>query len=200
MAAGSDELELRCSAENAGDRIILAFRYPAIQGIGTLSEYGDSDRLLHSTMMGALFFNPFHLFQGDAADLHARGMVVSHYPNGFHGSALQLMAYYAEGRGGFYIAAKDNLATDKDLNFYKARDNKSLTCEVAHIQWDAAGKEPGSRLSGRYCPADAGNVVRSRRAISSLGNATAPGANVEPSAGESLRGTLVVGSWRRSAA
>jgi hypothetical protein len=141
LAVGSDELELKCAAENSGDRTILAFRYPAIQGIGMLSEDGASDRLLHSTMMGALFFDPFHLFQGDATDINARGMTVSRYPNGFHGSALQLMAYYAEGRGGFYIAAKDNRASDKDLNFYKAADDKSLTCEIAHIQGDArAGK------------------------------------------------------------
>jgi hypothetical protein len=141
LAVASDELELRCSAENAGDRTILALRYPAIQGIGTLSKDGASDRLLHSTMMGAVFFDPFHLFQGNAADLPAKGMVVSRYPNGFHGSALQLMAYYAERRGGFYIAAKDNRSSDKDFNFFKAPDNKSLTCEIAHIQWEArAGK------------------------------------------------------------
>ena len=47
------------------------------------------------------------------------------------------MAYYAEGRGGFYLAAKDSRAADKDFNFYKAQDNRSLTCEIAHIQWDA---------------------------------------------------------------
>ncbi len=121
LAAGADELELRCAAENSGERTILAFRYPAIQGIGTLSEDGARDRLLHSTMMGALFFDPFHLFQGDATDPLARGLLVSRYPNGFHGSALQLMAYYAEGRGGFYIAAKDNRCGDKDLNFFKAQ-------------------------------------------------------------------------------
>jgi hypothetical protein len=147
LAAGSDELELQCSAENAGDRTILAFRYPAIQGIGTLSQDGASDRLLHSTMMGALFFDPFHLFQGDASEPLAKGLVVSRYPNGFHGSALQLMAYYAEGRGGFYVAAKDNQAADKDLNFFKSQDNKSLTCEIAHIQWDA---RPGKSLVVDY--------------------------------------------------
>ena len=57
------------------------------------------------------------------------------------------MAYYAEGRGGFYIAAKDNHGSDKDLNFYKAQDNKSLTCEIAHIQWDA---RPGKSLVVDY--------------------------------------------------
>ena len=142
LAPASEGLELRCSAENAGDRTILAFRYPAIQGIGPLSEDGARDRLLHSTAMGVLFFDPFHLFQADGQPIQRRGMVVSRYPNGFHGSALQLMAYYAEGRGGFYVAAQDNLCTDKDLNFYKAPGG-DLTCEIAHIQWDA---RPGKSL------------------------------------------------------
>jgi hypothetical protein len=145
LAEDSDELVLRCSAENAGDRTVLAFRYPAIQGIGTLSEDGARDRLLHSTMMGALFFDPFHLFQADVAG--GSGMALSRYPNGFHGSALQLMAYYAKGRGGFYIAAKDGDCGDKDLNFFKAADNKSLTCEIAHIQGDA---RPGKSLVVGY--------------------------------------------------
>ncbi len=135
LAAGSDELELRCAAENTGDRIILALRYPALQGIGTLTDDGTQDRLLHSTMMGAVFSDPFHLFKAEDPILQARGMVVSHYPNGFGGSALQLMAYYAEGRGGFYVAAKDSRCTDKDFNFYKTADG--LTCEIAHLQWDA---------------------------------------------------------------
>jgi len=141
LASDSDELELRCSADNTGDRIVLALRYPALQGIGTLSEGGTRDRLLHSTMMGALFFDPFHLFRGDAPIPAGRGLVVSRYPNGFHGSSLQFMAYYVENRGGFYLAARDSGAGDKDLNFYKAADDRSLECEFAHIQGDArAGK------------------------------------------------------------
>ena len=146
LADGSDELELRCSAANAGDRTILALRYPSLQGIGTLSENGAGDRLLHSTMMGALFRDPFHLFRGGDPIPAARGLVVSRYPNGFHGSPLQLMAYYAEGRGGFYFAAKDTGSWDKDLNFYKAAGDDGLTCEIAHIQPDAragAGLEVG---------------------------------------------------------
>ena len=67
LAVGSDELELRCAAENAGDRTILAFRYPALEGIGTLSADGGQDRLLHSTMIGTLFYDPWHLFRGDSA-------------------------------------------------------------------------------------------------------------------------------------
>jgi hypothetical protein len=147
LADGSDELELRCSAENAGDRTILALRYPSIQGIGTLSAGGAADRLLHSTMMGALFRDPFHLFRGSDPIPAARGLVVSRYPNGFHGSPLQLMAYFAEGRGGFYFAAKDTGSWDKDLNFYKAPGDGGLTCEIAHIQPDA---RPGAGIEVGY--------------------------------------------------
>ena len=143
----SDELELRCSADNAGDRTILAFRYPALQGIGTLSETGVQDRLLHSTMMGATFADPFHLFRGDAAIPAGKGLVVSRYPNGFHGSSLQLMAYYVEHCGGFSFASRDSNLHDKDLNFYKAADDRSLVCEFAHIQGDA---RPGNSLVVDY--------------------------------------------------
>ena len=147
LEPGSDELELRCSAVNRGERTILALRYPAIQGIGTLANDTSQDRLLHSAMMGALFFDPFHLFRGNAPSAFEKGLVVSRYPNGFLGSALQLMAYYAEGRGGFYIATKDADCGDKDLNFYKAPDDKSLVCDIAHIQDDA---RPGKSLAVGY--------------------------------------------------
>jgi hypothetical protein len=147
LEPGSDQLELHCSAKNNGDRTVLALRYPAIQGIGPLSGDGTRDRLLHSTMMGALFFDPFHLFRGKSPIPAERGLTVSRYPNGFHGSSLQMMAYYTEGRGGFYIASHDPEGGDKDLNFYKAPDDRSLVCEVAHIQGDA---RPGKSLAVGY--------------------------------------------------
>lgn len=147
LASDSDRLELRCSAENSGERTIIALQYPAIRGIGTLSDDGAADRLLHSTMMGAVFRDPFHLFRGDDPLPHARGLVVSRYPNGFHGSTLQMMAYYTQDRGGFYVAALDSRCADKDLNFYKLPGNKSLTCELTHLQWDA---RPGKSLTVDY--------------------------------------------------
>jgi hypothetical protein len=147
LAKGSDELELRCSAENAGDRAIIAFRYPAIGGIGTLSGDGAGDRLLHSAMMGALFRDPFHLFRAGDPIPAGRGLVISRYPNGFGGSALQLLAYYAEGRGGFYLACEDEGGGDKDLNFFKAPGEGGLVCEIAHISQDA---RPGKSLAPGY--------------------------------------------------
>jgi hypothetical protein len=145
LPAGADEVTFTCAAENNGQRTILAFRYPAIQGIGPLAGR-PNDRLLHSTAMGAVFRDPFDLFEENARVPQARGLVVSRYPNGFHGSALQMMAYYAEGRGGFYIAAQDGHGGDKDLNFFKA-PGSGLNCEIAHIQWDA---RPGKSLSVDY--------------------------------------------------
>lgn len=142
----SDALEFRCSAKNLGDVTIIALRYPDIQGIGRLSGSGQDDRLLHSTMMGAVFKRPFDLFQHDHKLPQGKGMAVSRYPNGFHGSATQLMAYYAENKGGFYIAAEDGSATDKDLNFFKATPN-SLSCEITHLNWDA---RPGVSLNIDY--------------------------------------------------
>lgn len=147
LKPGADELELRCSAENHGGRTILALRYPAVGGIGTLSADGKTDRLLHSTMMGALFFDPFHLFRGGSRILPERGVAPSRYPNGFHGSALQLMAYYTEGKGGFSITTRDTQGNDKDFSFYKMPDDKSLACEIAHIQADA---RPGKSLTVDY--------------------------------------------------
>jgi hypothetical protein len=146
LTASSDELRLRCEAKNNGTHAIIALRCPDIQGVGMLSAEGANDELLHSTMMGAVFHDPFHLFVHDGMPLQARGMVVSRYPNGFHGSATQLMAYFEKGRGGFYIAAEDGTATDKDFNFFKATPD-SLSCEVAHFNWDA---RPGKDLAMDY--------------------------------------------------
>jgi hypothetical protein len=123
LEAGADQLELRVFAENRGDRTILALRYPAIQGIGILSSDGTGDRLLHSNMMGALFFDPFHLFDGKSPVAAARGLTAARYPNGFLGSPLQMISYYAQGRGGVYIACHDPDGADKDLNFYKSLDD-----------------------------------------------------------------------------
>jgi len=146
LPADSNGLRLTAAAKNAGERTMLALRYPDIQGIGTLSSDGKNDQLLHSTMMGAIFDDPFHLFAHDGAISQQRGLVVSHYPNGFHGSATQLMAYYEKGVGGFYLAAEDGHATDKDFNFFKATE-QSLSCEIAHFNWDA---RPGKSLELDY--------------------------------------------------
>jgi len=67
-----------------------------------------------------VFENPAALFaaEGDGA---ARGLLHSPYPEGFSGSTLQLMAYYALGRGGFYLAAEDASGAQKWLDFFGER-------------------------------------------------------------------------------
>ena len=124
-------------------------------------------------MIGTLFFDPFHLFRGNTSLAVRQRIDASRYPNGFLGSALQLMAYYAEGRGGFYIASKDTDHGDKDLNFYKAPDDKSLVCEVAHIQGDA---RPGKSLIVDYpvviAALNGRNLVRRGGTVPGLGHAT----------------------------
>lgn len=147
LDAGSDEVEFRCSAENRGDRTILALQYPRLEGIGALAGDGVRDRLLHSSMMGAVFFDPFHLFRGKSAIPAERGLTAARYPNGFLGSPLQMMSYYVEGLGGFDVASHDVDVADKELNFFKADDDRSLSCELVHFQWDA---RPGRGLAPGY--------------------------------------------------
>ena len=148
LEPGSDELELRCSAENRGDRTILALRYPAIQGIGPLSSDGSQDRLLHSTMMGALFFDPFHLFRGELLVPAREGLIGRHAtPMGFTAPHSSSWPTTRRDAAGFTSPARTRTSGDKDLNFYKAPDDKSLMCEIAHIQGDA---RPGKSLVVDY--------------------------------------------------
>jgi hypothetical protein len=104
-----------------------ALEYPVLRGIGALS--GD-DRLLHSHATGFLFRNPFELFE-EEGDGPGRGLLWSPYPEGFSGSTLQLMAYYAAGRGGFSFAAEDPTGALKWLNFFKGSDGY-LQAAVMH--------------------------------------------------------------------
>lgn len=106
-----------------------AIEYPLIAGIGPLT--GDDDRLLHSYATGFLFANPLTLFRPDG-EPRERGLLHSPYPEGFSGSTLQLMSYYALGRGGFgfYFASEDATGAQKWLNFFK--DRQHLRAAVAH--------------------------------------------------------------------
>lgn len=104
-----------------------ALEYPVVRGIGAL---GDDDRLLHSHATGFLFRNPFELFE-EEGDGPGRGLLWSPYPEGYSGSTLQLMAYYAAGRGGFSFTTEDPTGALKWLNFFK-RDDGHLQAAVMH--------------------------------------------------------------------
>lgn len=104
----------------------VALEYPIFTGIGELS--GD-DRLLHSYATGFLFHDPLRLFRPDGED-STRGILHAPYPEGFSGTTLQLMAYYAHLRGGFSFATEDGDGALKWLNFFK--DGDWLQAVIAH--------------------------------------------------------------------
>jgi len=147
LADDADRLEIRCEARNLGRRTIIALNYPRLQGIGPLGDGSAADYFLHSALGGALVRNPFSLFSAGSPAPQGRGFLPSRYPNGFGGSPLQMMAYYEEGVGGFYLACEDFRLTDKDLNFYKTAPGQQLAWEIAHFQWDA---RPGADLALDY--------------------------------------------------
>lgn len=104
-----------------------AIEYPVIRGIGSLA--GEDDRLLHAYATGLLFHEPATLFRAGGED-RERGVLHGVYPEGFSGASLQLMAYYAAGRGGFSFATEDATGAQKWLNFYA--EPNGLCATVAH--------------------------------------------------------------------
>ncbi len=112
----------------AGDHRLDKIEYPILRGIGALSHDADS-YLAHPQGTGFLFRNPHTLFQAD--EQHRQGMRYSPYPEGFSGSSMQFMAYFADDRGGFYLAAHDPAAGMKWLNFYRAPDG-ALAASFMH--------------------------------------------------------------------
>jgi hypothetical protein len=101
--------------------------YPIVRGIGDLGDPAAS-RLMHAQGTGFLFHDPYHLFE--AGHERRQGLRYSPYPEGFNGSPMQCMAYYVEGRGGFYLAAHDSGGAMKWLNFFKHDD--ALASTVIH--------------------------------------------------------------------
>lgn len=106
---------------------VEAIEYPVIAGIGSLA--GEKDRLLHAYATGLLFHDPLALFRPEGED-RERGVLHGVYPEGFSGATLQLMAYYAVGRGGFSFAAEDATGAQKWLDFYA--EPGGLCAAVAH--------------------------------------------------------------------
>ncbi len=99
-----------------GNETIDKIEYPILGGIGDLA--GDADSCLaHPQGTGFLFRRPRDLFESEP--LRREGLRYSPYPEGFSGSSMQFMSYYAEGVGGFYLAAHDGDGAMKWLNFFK---------------------------------------------------------------------------------
>jgi hypothetical protein len=115
VAASGDELRFRVAVQPVDGPPPEVVEYPLVGGIGALS---GEDELLHSYATGFVFRNPFSLFDG-AGEGTARGVVHAPYPEGFSGATMQLLAYYAAGRGGFSFSADDETGAQKWFDFAK---------------------------------------------------------------------------------
>ncbi|HVU79226.1 MAG TPA: DUF6259 domain-containing protein [Gaiellaceae bacterium] len=119
VSPDDDTLRFRISARPVRGPAPEVVEYPVIGGIGALS---GEDALVHSYATGLLFHNPLELFRGDGEGT-ARGVVHAPYPEGFSGATMQLMAYYAAGRGGFSFSADDETGAQKWFDFAKRGDH-----------------------------------------------------------------------------
>jgi hypothetical protein len=112
--------------------------YPIFRGIGDLRDDVDT-YLAHPQGTGFLFLRPYHLFEEEP--IRRQGLRYSPYPEGFSGSSMQFMTYYADGIGGFDFATHDPTGAMKWFNFFKSADG-TLECSFIHQSPDvAAGRD-----------------------------------------------------------
>ena len=90
-----------------------------------------------------LFHDPLDLFEPDPEN-HRR-LRFSPYPEGFAGSTMQFMAYYARNRGGFFLGTEDGAKGLKWYNFFKEDDH--LCASILH---KAAVVAPGRSFAPPY--------------------------------------------------
>src|SRR3954452_2390739 len=96
--------------------------YPLLLGLRELSPGGAEDELIHPGFStGYLYRQPFARKVPNVSEF---------YPDGYSGLSMQVMGYYARGKGGFSLASHDAHATAKYIHF--ARDEISWR----HISWD----------------------------------------------------------------
>lgn len=132
-------VRVECPADAALDKI----EYPVLAGIGDLGA-PEAARLVHPQGTGFLFRRPLQLFETEP--LRRQGLRYSPYPEGFSGSSMQFMSYYAEGTGGFYLAAHDGDGAMKWLNFFKDADGDL----VASFMHQAPDVVPGNGYDAPY--------------------------------------------------
>ncbi|MGI8587399.1 MAG: DUF6259 domain-containing protein [Chloroflexia bacterium] len=141
VTRGNDIL-FTAAAANAGQATIDRLEYPIIGGIGRLGGHGQ-DELAHTHATGVLFHDPLDLFEPDPEN--RRRLRFSPYPEGFAGSTMQFLAYYARNKGGFFVGTEDGGKALKWYNFYK--DGEALACSVMH---KASVLAPGRSLNPPY--------------------------------------------------
>jgi hypothetical protein len=132
VAIAQDEpsIQFTIAAENRGDYAIDKIEYPFITGVGSLGKPPTSSCLVHSQGTGFLFRDPAHTFLPEIG--RKQGLRYSPYPEGFNGSTMQFMAYYAEQKGGFYFATRDHGKAMKWFNFFKDVESAALTVSFMH--------------------------------------------------------------------
>lgn len=137
-----DDILFTVAAANRGQATIDRIEYPILGGIGRLGGAGE-DELVHTHASGMLFHDPLDLFAPDPEN--GRRLRYSPYPEGFAGSTMQFVAYYARGRGGFFLGTEDGAKSVKWYSFYKEGD--ALCSSTLH---KAARPRPGAGLIPSY--------------------------------------------------
>lgn len=137
-----DDILFAVTATNSGQATIDRIEYPILGGIGHLAGPGQDD-LAHSHGTGMLFHDPLGLFEPDPQN--RRRLQLSPYPEGFAGSTMQFMAYYARDKGGFFIGTEDG---EKGLKWYRFFKDKDYLC--ASILHKASMLKAGRSLTPPY--------------------------------------------------
>ncbi|MGH2544445.1 MAG: DUF6259 domain-containing protein, partial [Ardenticatenaceae bacterium] len=122
-----DDILFTVAAANRGQSTIDRIEYPILGGMGRLGGPGQ-DELAHTHGTGMLFHDPLDLFEPDPEN--RRRLRFSPYPEGFAGSTMQFLAYYARERGGFFIGTEDGAKSLKWYNFFKEGD--ALCSSILH--------------------------------------------------------------------
>jgi len=117
----ADELHLSVAVDVPAGLTLDKIEYPVISHLGDLDDTA-TPCLAHPQGTGFLFRHPSQLFEPEPGA--RQGLRFSPYPEGFSGSSMQFYAYYAEGAGGFTVAALDSRGMMKWLNVYKDHDHR----------------------------------------------------------------------------
>jgi hypothetical protein len=132
--------ELWVNVENKGEQTIETLELPILGSIAALSKNVLADRLATSLCSGLLikyplYYEPFQALQK------------LYYPSGFAGHSLQVLAYFEEGKGGFYVACHDPHNTTKRFSFGRAGEVEDPQIRVEHLNWILA---PGASMKLDY--------------------------------------------------
>jgi hypothetical protein len=130
LPLNGDSVFFTLQVENSTHLPVDKVEYPILSGLGLLTEERIPATLVHSQGTGFLFHDPLLTFLPEAGP--KQGLRYSPYPEGFNGSTMQFMGYYAEGRGGFYFATRDPGKTMKWFNFYKDIPTAALFASLMH--------------------------------------------------------------------